>query len=210
MTGTLFNLEIRPEIPKRLQRLTELAEDLYYSWDRHSRGLFFYLDRNLWEECHHNPKLFLRRISQKRLEQAAKDRSFLEEFQRTLANYDTYHEEIMRLDRIHEINPESDLIAYFCAEFGLHESLPVYSGGLGILAGDYCKGASDLGIPFVAVGLLYRQGNLVQTIDNAGNQVTHYTPVNLEDLPIHPAKTVDGEDLYVTVEMPESVTRVRV
>ena len=210
MSGTIFNLEVRPEIPKRLKRLTELAEDLYYSWDRHSRGLFFYLDRNLWEECHHNPKLFLRRVSQKRLEQAAADRSFLEEFQRTLANYDTYHEEIMRLSRIHEIDPETDLIAYFCAEFGLHESLPVYSGGLGILAGDYCKGASDLGIPFVAVGLLYRQGNLVQTIDDAGNQVSHYTPVNLEDLPIHPAKTLDGQDLFVTVEMPDSITRIRV
>ena len=210
MTGTLFTLEAQPEIPERLSRLHELANDLYYSWDRHSRGLFFYLDRELWEECQHNPKVFLRRVSQQRLEKAVKDRAFLEEYQRTLANYDTYQEEVKRLNKVQDLDTETDLIAYFCAEFGLHESLPVYSGGLGILAGDYCKAASDLGIPFLAVGLLYRQGNLSQTIDDYGNQVSHYNPVNLMDLPIQPAKTQDGKDLFVTIELPKTRLSVKV
>src|SRR3990172_7871786 len=180
MHGTYYKLELQPELPPRIKRLAELANDLYYSWDRHSRGLFYYLDKELWDDCRHNPKMFLRRIAQEKLNEASADRTFLEEYQRTLAKYDTYHEELVTYQKVHGLNPDTDLIAYFCAEFGLHESLPVYSGGLGILAGDYCKAASDLGIPFVAVGLLYRQGNLTQTIDDAGNQVSHYHPVKLE------------------------------
>lgn len=210
MAGTFFTLEVQPEIPKRLARLEELANDLYYSWDRHSQGLFFYLDRELWENCRHNPKVFLRRVSQHRLEEAAADRAFLEEFQRTLANFDTYHEEIKRLKKVHKLDADKDLIAYFCAEFGLHESLPVYSGGLGILAGDYCKAASDLGIPFVAVGLLYRQGNLSQTIGHEGQQVTHYLPVDLKDLPIQPALSPNGKEIFVSIDLPESKLLVKV
>ncbi|MFQ5661592.1 MAG: alpha-glucan family phosphorylase [Gammaproteobacteria bacterium] len=210
MAGTLFTLESRPEIPPRLARIEELANDLYYSWDRNSRSLFYHLDRELWEQCLHNPKVFLRRVSQQRLEQAAADRAFLEEYQRALANYDTYHEEIKSLQQLHKLDPDTDLIAYFCAEFGLHESLPIYSGGLGILAGDYCKAASDLGIPFVAVGLLYRQGNLTQTIDDAGQQVSHYHPVKLEDLPIQPARDPDGEEIQVVIDRPESRLVVKV
>lgn len=210
MTGTYYTLELQPQLPKRLQRLEELANDLYYSWDRHSRGLFYSLDKELWTECRHNPKVFLRRVSQERLKEAAADRTFLEEYQRTLANYDTYHEDLDTYQSVHSLNRETDLVAYFCAEFGLHESLPVYSGGLGILAGDYCKASSDLGVPFVAVGLLYRQGNLTQTIDDAGGQVSHYHPVKLEDLAIHPARDADGNDVYVTIDLPQSSFKVRV
>ena len=210
MTGTYFTLELRPELPQRLARLEELANDLYYSWDRHTRGLFYYLDRELWADCRHNPKMFMRRISQEKLAEAASDRTFLEEYQRTLAQYDTYHEELKALQKLHGLDQNRDLIAYFCAEFGLHESLPVYSGGLGILAGDYCKASSDLGIPFVAVGLLYRQGNLTQTIDDSGNQISQYHPVNLEDLPIRPALDMDGKEVYVSIELPQSSFRVKV
>jgi starch phosphorylase len=89
----------------------------------------------------------------------------------------------------------TDLIAYFCAEFGYHESLPVYSGGLGILAGDHCKSASDLRLPFVAVGLLYRQGYFSQRIDNDGNQIATYTDSEFDDLPMHPALNEDGKEI---------------
>ena len=210
MHGTYYKLELQPELPPRIKRLAELANDLYYSWDRHSRGLFYYLDKELWDDCRHNPKMFLRRIAQEKLNEASADRTFLEEYQRTLAKYDTYHEELVTYQKGHGLNPDTDLIAYFCAEFGLHESLPVYSGGLGILAGDYCKAASDLGIPFVAVGLLYRQGNLTQTIDDAGNQVSHYHPVKLEDLPLQPAKDANGNEIYVTIELPQTHFQVKV
>jgi glycogen phosphorylase len=209
-SGTSFSIELQPEIPLRLARLDELANDLYYSWDRHSRGLFYYLDKELWEECRHNPKVFLRRISQKRLEEVATDRAFLEEYQRTLANYDTYHEEIKHAKHEGKLDHEKDLLAYFCAEFGLHESLPVYSGGLGILAGDYCKAASDLGLPFVAVGILYRQGNATQTIDDEGHQITHYLPVELDDLLIKAATDRNGNDIIVNIALPDTTLYVKV
>ena len=210
MTGTYFTLEIQPVLPPRLERLTELANDLYYSWDSHTRGLFLTLDRELWEECSHNPKVFMRRVSQDVLEEAASDRAFLEEYQRTLANYDTYLVQHEELRRSHELDSNTDLIAYFCAEFGLHESLPVYSGGLGILAGDYCKASSDLAIPFIAVGLLYRQGNSTQTIDGHGNQVTGFQHVPLEDLPIKPALDATGKEVYVNVELPHTTINIKV
>ena len=211
MSGNYFTIEIQPEIPARLSRMEELASNLYYSWDRHYRGLFYYLDRELWDECGHNPKVFLRRISQQRLQEAAEDRVFLDVYQQALANYDIYHKELKSLKKVHKLDLNRDLIAYFSAEFGLHESLPIYSGGLGILAGDYCKAASDLGIPFLAVGLLYRQGNLNQTIDGAGNQVSHYHPVELNDLPVQPARDAEGNEVYASVNLPPgSEVRIKV
>jgi starch phosphorylase len=209
MNGTRFTLEINPRIPPALARLEELANDLYYSWDRHSRGLFFYLDRDLWHGCGHNPKVFMRRISQARLEEAAQDRAFLESLNRTLANYDTYRQVRGPAQELRR-DVDGVLVACFCTEFGFHESLPIYSGGLGILAGDLCKAASDLGVPFVAIGLLYRQGNLVQTIDDHGRQVSRYLAVDFDDLPVRPAAGADGREIRVPVELPEGAVAVKV
>ncbi|MDH3692176.1 MAG: alpha-glucan family phosphorylase, partial [Gammaproteobacteria bacterium] len=202
VAGTRYSLEVQPQIPERLERLTTLANDLYYSWDRHVRGLFFRLDRELWEDCGHHPKVFLRRVAQERLEKAASDRAFMEEYNRTLANYDTYYQEHSPPGLESLIDPDQDLVAYFCAEFGLHESLPIYSGGLGILAGDHCKAASDLALPFVAVGILYRQGYFTQSIDQSGHQLAHYTPHELADLPVTPATDANGREVHITVEIP--------
>ncbi len=201
MAQTRYTLEVQPVIPPRLRRLAELANDLLYSWDRQVRGLFFRLDTELWEACGHNPKLFLRRVAQDRLERAAEDRIFMEEYNRVLSAYDTYHSAEIKTDVQELFDPREDLVAYFCAEFGFHESMQIYSGGLGILAGDHCKAASDLGIPFVAVGMLYRQGYFIQTIDGHGNQITHYTPTNFADLPITPA-VADGGEVHVHVGLP--------
>lgn len=202
MAGTRFSIEVQPVLPEKLHRLQELADDLLYSWDRQVRGLFFRLDRPLWEACGHNPKVFLRRVSQKILEDASEDRVFIEDYNRALSAYDSYHDESLRAGVEAHIDPEKDLIAYFCAEFGLHESLPIYSGGLGILAGDHCKAASDLGIPFIGVGMLYRQGYFTQTIDGQGNQIAHYTPTDFNDMPTRPAVLENGQELHVFVEMP--------
>lgn len=198
-----FILEVQPNIPDRLARLEELANDLLYSWDRRVRGLFFRLDRALWESTGHNPKVFLRRVSQKRLEEAEKDRIFLEDYNRVLSFYDSYQQEPIQADAAKLLDAQNDLVAYFCAEFGFHESVPLYSGGLGILAGDHCKAASDLGLPFVAVGLLYRQGYLTQKIDGQGNQVAHYNPTDFGDLPLAPARDANQEELHVVVTLPE-------
>ena len=202
MPGTRYTLEVQPVIPERLNRLQELANDLLYSWDREVRGLFFRLDRELWEACGHNPKVFLRRVSQKRLNDAAEDRVFMEDYNRVLSGYDTYHQEHAESSIAQYLDPDEDLVAYFCAEFGLHESFQIYSGGLGILAGDHCKAASDLNIPFVAVGMLYRQGYFTQTIDAHGNQVAHYTPTHFEDLPIHPSLDAAGKEIHVHIDLP--------
>lgn len=210
MAGTRFTLEVQPRIPARLSRLTDLANDLLYSWDRSVRWLFVRLDRDLWSACGHNPKVFLRRISQLRLEAAAAERLFMEDYHRVLSVYDTYHQDRAKSPVESFLNAEEDLVAYFCAEFGFHESLPIYSGGLGILAGDHCKAASDLYVPFIAVGMLYRQGYFTQTIDGHGNQIAHYTPANFDDLPISPACTKQGEEVHIQVELPGRNVQLKV
>lgn len=210
MTGTRYSLEVQPVLPVRLQRLEEFANDLLYSWDRQVRGLFFRLDKHLWEACGHNPKVFLRRVAQQRLNEAAEDRIFVEDYNRVLSTYDTYRQAPIRSACGRLLDEREDLIAYFCAEFGFHESFQIYSGGLGILAGDHCKAASDLGLPFVAVGMLYRQGYFTQTIDGQGNQVAHYAPTHFHDLPIVPATDAAGKEVHVRVELPQREVTLKV
>ncbi len=210
LDGTRFLLEISPRLPRRLGRLQELAGDLYYSWDRSARGLFRYLDPELWDSCGHNPRVFLRRVSQRRLDEAAADRTFLEAYNRALANYDTYVGERTRTGLAARCDPKTDLVAYFCAEFGFHESVPIYSGGLGILAGDFCKAASDIGLPFVAVGLLYRQGNVQQVVDEGGRQHLTFARFDIDDLPVVPATAADGGEVVVELELADGPLRVRV
>ncbi|TSA21418.1 MAG: DUF3417 domain-containing protein, partial [Betaproteobacteria bacterium] len=192
--GTAFECQVIPRVPARLQRLHELADNLWYGWEKPARSLFSRLQPKLWEAVGHNPKAFLKRIDESRLEEAAKDYVFLDNYNRVLSSFDTYMGSA--LERNADLKfKEDDLIAYFCAEFGIHESFPVYSGGLGILAGDHCKTASDLRLPFVAVGLLYRQGYFSQRIDGDGAQIATYADSNFEDLPISPAMRSDGTEV---------------
>ena len=210
MDKRTFRLELRPNIPPRLARLEELATNLAYSWDRDTRDVFWRLDRGLFGACGKNPKLLLRRVSQQALELAARDRDFLEDFHRALSSFDSYMAAEPWPEVYEELRAGSDLIAYFCAEFGLHESLPIYSGGLGILAGDHCKAASDLGLPFVAVGLLYRQGYFRQTIDAAGRQQAHPHFSNFDELPVQPCRDPQGTELRVTVELADRPLLLRI
>ncbi|MDE2149925.1 MAG: alpha-glucan family phosphorylase [Gammaproteobacteria bacterium] len=196
---TTYTLELRPRLPGRLARLDELANNLYYSWDRRVRALFHRLDAELWRGCANNPRVFLRRISQAALDDAAEDPDFLEEYHSALAVFDAYRTHRSPRENGTSLDPERDLIAYFCFEYGLHESLPIYSGGLGVLAGDHCKAASDLGAPLVAVGVLYRAGYFVQRIDGEGRQHALHLPVKAEDLPLAPALDAQGQPLRVRV-----------
>ncbi|HYT96502.1 MAG TPA: DUF3417 domain-containing protein, partial [Casimicrobiaceae bacterium] len=164
MPGTPYVVEVNPRIPERLARLEDLAGNLWYSFDRATRELFARLHPTLWNAIGQSPKAFLRRVDEARLLAAADDPVFLDNFNGILSAYDTYHGERAARGATTGL-AQDDLIAYFCAEFGFHESLPIYSGGLGILAGDCCKSASDMRIPFVGVGLLYRQGYFQQRID---------------------------------------------
>jgi starch phosphorylase len=207
--GTRYTLEVNPKLPRRLMRLSELAGDLWYSWDRQTRLLFSRLDTRLWDEVGHSPKAFLKRVDERKLVDAADDPVFLGNFNRVLSEFDTYHNEPLRRNGSEWLR-QSDLVAYFCAEFGFHESLPIYSGGLGILAGDHCKSASDMRVPFVGVGLLYRQGYFHQTIDSEGNQHAHYADSDFDDLPIEPMLREDGTEVLVPVEFPGRVVQVKV
>ena len=129
-------LEVTPVIPGSLSRLTELAGNLFFSWHRPARALFEDLDPELWKQANGNPRLMLRCVGQRALERAAHDPSYLAR----------YHQALETLDAYVSVAPpggEEPLVAYFCAEYGFHESVPIYSGGLGVLAGDYCKAASD-------------------------------------------------------------------
>ncbi|MBI5331330.1 MAG: alpha-glucan family phosphorylase [Betaproteobacteria bacterium] len=207
--GTPFTIEVNPRIPRRLGRLTELADNLWYAWDRPSRTLFARLHPGLWDAVSHNPKAFLKRVDEDRLTEAAEDHIFLGNYNRVLSAFDTYMSEPLRRDLPVDLKP-GDLVAYFCAEFGFHESFPIYSGGLGILAGDHCKSASDLRLPFVAVALLYRQGYFSQRIDNDGHQVATYTDSDFDDLPVHPAMDTEGREVHVQIELPGRKLEVKV
>lgn len=208
-SGTKFTITVNPKLPSRLKRLEELANDLWYSWDRDTRTLFSRLDPKLWQKVEHNPKAFLKRVDESVLVKASKDQSFISNFNSILSSYDSYCYELPQREKIYALEP-TDQIAYFCFEFGFHESLPIYSGGLGILAGDHCKAASDLRLPFVGIGLLYRQGYFHQTIDNLGIQQVTYSDSDFEDLPVSPALNDDGSEILIDVSLPQREVKIKV
>lgn len=202
MSGTAFPLEVRPTLPPELARLEDLAGNLMYSWDRRVRRLFYQLDPQLWERCGHNPKLFLRRVDQARLQACARDSDFLKDYREVLIRYDAYREPQAPSPGL-DAEVAHEHIAYFCMEYGVHESLHLYSGGLGILAGDFCKAASDAGVAFTAVGLMYRVGYFTQTIGRDGRQETHLNPTDPSELPVAPALGADGRPVRVSVPLGE-------
>ncbi|HVO87137.1 MAG TPA: alpha-glucan family phosphorylase, partial [Casimicrobiaceae bacterium] len=204
--GTAYTIDIRPRIPARLARLTDLAANLWYSFDRPTRILFARLDPALWDAVGHSPKALLKRIDERRLIEAADDPSFIQSFHRVLSAFDTY----MSQPQPAATGEQDGMVAYFCAEFGIHESLPIYSGGLGILAGDHCKAASDRRLPFVGVGLLYRQGYFVQTVDRNGRQRAEYRDADFDDLPIEPARASDGQELVVDIPLNGRIAQAKV
>jgi len=197
-------------VPEALARLEELAGNLLYSWNRRVRGLYYRLDPALWERCQHNPKVFLRRVSQQRLDERARDPYYLREYSEALRQYDAYFKATEQCYcAIDGIRADCDVVAYFCMEYGLHESLRLYSGGLGVLAGDHCKAASDLGLPFIAVGLMYRQGYFGQTIGPDGTQQAHFEPMALPDLPIRPVTDAAGAEVHIPLQFPGRTVQVR-
>ncbi len=210
MPGSIFNFEFQPIIPEKLSGLKMLANDLYYSWDPTVRGLFARLDYKLWKRCGHNPKVFLRRVAQQVLDEAAEEHIYLEHYNRAMSSYGSYLAKEPHTDISNELDPNTDLVAYFCAEFGLHESFPIYSGGLGILAGDHCKAASDLGVPFIGIGLLYRQGYFSQTIDASGNQNAIYNTTNFDDLPIKPALDTNDKEIVIELTLEDRTVFIKV
>ena len=197
----IFNkITVNPQLPKRIGKLAEISNNLWWSWNTEFLRLFKIIDRDLWETCEKNPVKFLKRVSQDRLEAVATNTEFLKEYDRLAKEFDDYITSKNTWFSNKYPENKKDLIAYFSAEYGLDQTIPIYSGGLGILSGDHLKSASDLGIPLVAVGLLYKNGYFHQKINGYGDQETEYNNIELSDLPINLVKDENGEDLKINVK----------
>lgn len=200
----IFNrITVNPQLPKRIDKLSQVSNNLWWSWNTEFLRLFQKIDKDLWEESDKNPVKFLKRVSQEKLEEASKNLSFLKEYDRVVDNFEAYINSKNTWFSNKFPKNKEDLIAYFSAEYGLDQTIPIYSGGLGILSGDHLKSASDLGIPLVAVGLLYKNGYFHQKINGYGEQQTEYHNIDLYDLPINPVKDEKGEDLIIYVKFPK-------
>ena len=192
-----------PSLPPALEGLRSIAYNLHWAWSHESIELFRRLDTNLWETTGHNPVLMLGAIEQEKLESAARDDAFLAHLDRVSANLESYLQgEISWFQKQSRTMTEKPLIAYFSAEFGLTECLSIFAGGLGMLAGDHLKSASDLGIPLIGVGLLYQQGYFRQYLNQAGWQQESYENNDFHNLPVSPVSREDGKPLTIAVEFP--------
>jgi len=191
--------QVIPSLPAPLEGLRQLAYNLRWAWDHDTIELFRRLDSELWESTGHNPVLMLGSVDQAELEAAAKDEAFLAHLDRKLKELDAYVNSPSTWFHRTYGNPGSMLVAYFSAEFGLTECLSVFAGGLGVLAGDHLKSASDLGVPLVGVGLLYQQGYFKQYLNPAGWQQETYEDNDFRNLPLSLELRPDGRPLTIEV-----------
>ncbi len=197
-------MTVFPVMPSRISRLYELAYNLWWSWHPEACTLYRRLDPTLWETTGHNPVRLLSEIEPQRLEEAASSADYLQHYDDVLNTFDAYMHPRANATWFARTYPEltNRTIAYFSAEFGLHESLPIYSGGLGILSGDHCKEASDLGLPFVGVGFLYPQGYFRQHITREGIQEASYDKLHFSEAPAIPACDPSGNEIMISVDLP--------
>src|SRR6266446_4466544 len=217
MIETIENLNRKPltagpVLPFPLHALERLAWNFWWSWSRDGATCFRDIDSVLWEDCGHNPRLLLARASEFRLAEMATDPGYLERINKLAEDFDRYLDgpgSSSYLAGAATITTQHP-VAYFCAEYGVHNSLPLYSGGLGVLAGDHLKSASDLSLPLVAVGLLYHFGYFRQQLSLEGWQEESYGETNPEELPLHNLKAADGTPLFVEVLIRERIVRAHV
>ncbi|MBH8573339.1 alpha-glucan family phosphorylase [Nostocaceae cyanobacterium CENA369] len=200
---------VSPSLPPRLEPLRRLAYNLHWDWNVETKDLFRRLDPDLWESSHHNPVLMLGTISQGRLLEVVEDEGFLAQMDRADRQLADYLQERTWYQKQRSQNPK-ECYAYFSAEFGLVDCLPVYSGGLGVLAGDHLKSASDLGLPLVGVGLLYQQGYFAQYLNADGWQQERYPINDFYNMPLHLERNPDGSELRIAVEYPGRKVYARV
>ncbi len=185
---------VERDLPSELAPLEELSRNLWWSWNHQAEELFEYIDSELWHDSDNNPIIFLDGLNMSRFRELLSDGEFMSKMNRVYGEFKNY------IDR----KPDADgvKIAYFCMEYGVHSSLKIYSGGLGILAGDYLKEASDKGVQIVAVGLLYRYGYFTQRLSASGVQETAYEAQNFYKLPIAPVRDEEGNWISVQVSLP--------
>ncbi|MBI5095182.1 MAG: alpha-glucan family phosphorylase, partial [Candidatus Hydrogenedentes bacterium] len=198
-----------PKLPPKLERLRELANNQYWCWEPEAIELFFRMDRDLWSGADQNPARILGQISQTRLDELVNDDSFLAHLERVAERLDTYVHSGNWVEKNPDA-PEGFNIAYLSAEFGIHESISIYSGGLGLLAGDHLKAASDLGLPFVGLGLLYREGYFRQYLNADGWQQERYPRNDFYNMPIGIERDAQGKPIVVSVDYPNRIVYARV
>jgi len=207
---------IVPSLPKRIERLRELAYNMWWCWEHEAIDLLRRLDVDLWDapEVYHNPVKMLNMVPQERLLELTTDEGFLAQYERVMVWFDTYMiaSQMKGMTWYREQYPDDGdtKIAYFSAECGLNECVPIYSGGLGLLSGDHLKSASDLGLPLVGVGLLYQQGYFRQYLNNAGWQQEEYPVNDFYSMPLTLVRTDDGSPLLITVDYPGRTVYARV
>ena len=196
------NITVQNEVPYELKEFKDFSYNLWWSWQPKALQLFRQLAGDLWHQVDHNPLTLLKQISQSDLNAKGNDPAFLKLFHEVLDDFNQY---MTCTDTWFNDNYglESNFnVAYFSAEFGVHESVPVYSGGLGILAGDHCKSASDLGVPLVGVGMMYKQGYFIQRIDGEGKQENIYPTYDFEDIPVTLVRDENSKPITISVMFP--------
>lgn len=193
---------VTPALPQRLEALRTLAYNLHWDWDVEMVDLFRRLDADLWESSRYNPVLMLGTISQARLNEIAEDEGFLAQMDRAAQRLEDYLRDRTWYKKHRKTPVAGECYAYFSMEFGLTTCMPVYSGGLGVLAGDHLKSASDLGLPLVAVGLLYQEGYFAQYLNADGWQQERYPINDFYNMPLHLERDGEGNELQIAVEYP--------
>ncbi|HUT79157.1 MAG TPA: alpha-glucan family phosphorylase, partial [Polyangia bacterium] len=205
----VHEVDVHPALLERIAWLDEIARNVWSAWSPEAGDLFARLDPEAWERLEHNPVALLRGLPQDRLDQLAADESFVASVARVARRLDAYVNDPGWLVPSHP-DAADMLVAYFSLEFGLDAGIPLYSGGLGILAGDHLKSASDLGVPLVGVGLLYRSGYFRQSLGPDGGQRERYPATDWSDLPVCDQKGPDGEPVVVEVQVGEDTVRAAV
>ena len=202
----LKNIFVNPRFPEKLDRLFELAYNIWSLWDDDALDLFDRIDTKLFRDFNKNPVRLLHQLSEEKLEELAADDAFLYDLNTVFEKYKLYSEH----GKIYTEEFKDSAVAYFSMEFGLHKSVPIYAGGLGILSGDHLKGASDLGIPIIGVGLFYRYGYFDQHINPNGIQEEAFTENNVYYMPIKELKDLQGKSVYISVDILGTPVKVKV
>ncbi len=203
-------LTVTPNLPEKLKPLLDIAHNLWLVWDSEAFALFRDIDPDLWSATSHNPIKLLYEIPQERLNTLATDEGFLFRVDSILKKLNQYLTRPAWYEKVKNNLPDNFLVAYFSAEYGIAECLPIYSGGLGVLAGDHLKSASDLGIPFVAIGLLYSQGYFQQYLTNDGWQQEKYITYNYHVSPAQIVKTKNNEPLILEIKYPHATVKFQI
>ena len=204
-----YAIQVKPKLPPVLEPLNQLAENLWFCWNPEAVELFQRMDADLWSQTQHNPVAVLNRVSQKRLEHLDQDQGFVAQMERVGSQLEAYTGET-GCPFLGQRAPEGFRIAYFSAEYGLADCLPIYSGGLGMLSGDHLKSASDLNLPLVAIGLAYSTGYFNQYLNPDGWQQEEYRPNDFWNMPMHLMEGPDGQPLLIEVSIEGRPLKARV